>query len=89
MNNKTFTDKVLKYTVIFEPDEKSGYVASVPSLPGCFTQGETFEEAKKMIQDAISGYLFVLQDEGLAIPTERAEPMITQISVPFSFQVAI
>ena len=34
--------------VIFIPDlEDGGYVAEVPSLPGCYSQGETLEEAKK------------------------------------------
>jgi predicted RNase H-like HicB family nuclease len=54
------TDKILEYTVIFEPAEEGGYVVSVPSLPGCVTQGETFEEATTMVKDAIQGYISVL-----------------------------
>ena len=57
-------EKVLKYTVVFEPSEEGGYVASVPALPGCISQGETFEEAVGMIKDAISGYLAVLKEKG-------------------------
>ena len=57
--------KVLKYTVVFEPAEEGGYVASVPVLPGCMSQGDTFEEAVKMIKDAISGYLAVLKEKRL------------------------
>ena len=56
--------KVLKYTVVFEPAEEGGYVASVPALSGCMSQGETFEEAVRMIKDAISGYLAVLKEKG-------------------------
>ena len=56
--------KVLKYTVVFEPAEEGGYVASVPALSGCMSQGETFEEAVGMIKDAISGYLAVLKEKG-------------------------
>ena len=55
--------KVLKYTVVFEPAEEGGYVASVPALSGCMSQGETFEEAVGMIKDTISGYLAVLKKE--------------------------
>ena len=56
--------KVLKYTVVFEPSDEGGYVASVPVLPGCMSQGETFEEAVRMIKDAISRYLAVLEKGG-------------------------
>ncbi|OGD85936.1 hypothetical protein A3B51_02710 [Candidatus Curtissbacteria bacterium RIFCSPLOWO2_01_FULL_41_18] len=57
--------KVLKCTVVFEPSEEGGYVASVPVLSGCLSQGETFEEAVRMIKDAISGYLAVLKEKRL------------------------
>ncbi|EKD78704.1 MAG: hypothetical protein ACD_41C00291G0002, partial [uncultured bacterium] len=36
----------LSYTVLFEQAEEGGYIAFVPALPGCMTQGETFEETK-------------------------------------------
>ena len=73
--------KILKYTVIFEPAQEGGYVASVPALPGCATQGETFEEAVEMVQDAISGYLSVLKDERQEIPTEKDDLVVTKVSV--------
>ena len=57
--------KVLKYTVVFEPSDEGGYVACVPQLPGCMSQGDTFEEAVRMIKDAISGYLAVLKEKRL------------------------
>lgn len=74
--------KVLKYTVVFEPQEESGYVASVPALPGCMSQGETFEEAVRMIKDAISGYIFVLKKQGEDIPKESEETVISRVEVP-------
>ena len=73
--------KVLKYTVVFEPAEQGGYVASVPALPGCLSQGETFEEAVKMIKDAISGYLIVLKEKGQEIPKESEEVVISKVEV--------
>lgn len=45
--------RVLNFNVIFESDEDGYMVASVPSIPGCYTQGKTFEEAKKRIQEVI------------------------------------
>lgn len=73
--------KVLKYTVVFEPSEERGYVVSVPALPGCMSQGETFEEAIKMIKDAISGYIAVLKDKGQEIPRESEEVVISKVEV--------
>lgn len=73
--------KVLKYTVVFEPAEEGGYVASVPALPGCMSQGDTFEQAVKMIKDAISGYLVVLKEKGGEIPKESEEVVISKVEV--------
>lgn len=79
---KHFSHKILEYTVIYEPAEEGGYVVSVPALPGCVTQGDTFEEATDMIKDAMSGYLEVLKEEGEDIPQEKSDVVITKVSVP-------
>ena len=52
--------KVLRYKIEIKAAEEGGYIASVPSLPGCMTQGETLDEAKENIVDAIGAYLEVL-----------------------------
>lgn len=70
---------IYKYTTIFEPAEEGGYVVSVPALPGCVTQGETFEEAKEMAKDVIGGYLGVLRDNKNEIPVERSGITISEI----------
>ncbi|WP_193195530.1 type II toxin-antitoxin system HicB family antitoxin [Nostoc sp. MG11] len=50
----------MKFQVIFTFDsEYEGYVAEVPELPGCVSQGKTLDEAIKNIKDAITGYLHV------------------------------
>jgi len=49
--------KVLKYDVVFEEQPDGGYTATVPTLPGCISEGDTFEDAKKNITDAIKLYL--------------------------------
>ena len=79
---KKISQKILKYTAIFEPASEGGYVVSVPALPGCATQGETFEEASFMIKDAIKGYLAVLKDEKEEIPQETEDVVIAKVSVP-------
>ena len=49
--------KILNYNVIFQKEEEGGYSVWVPALPGCASQGETFEEALENIKEAISLYL--------------------------------
>lgn len=48
--------------VIHEADE-GGFWAEVPALPGCVTQGETIEELKKNILEAIEGWLLAAEPE--------------------------
>lgn len=59
------------YTAVFEPAEEGGYVVTVPALPGVVTEGDTLEEARAMVVDAIQGYLEVLQEDGIPIPIEE------------------
>ena len=84
---KSISKNILTYTVIFEPAEEGGYIVSVPSLPGCLTQGETFEEAVKMVKDAIKGYLAVLNDQKQEVPTEKEDIIVTKVSItnPLSY----
>ncbi len=42
---------ILKYDVVFEEAAEGGYTAYVPSLPGCISEGDTFEEAKSNIAE--------------------------------------
>lgn len=49
--------KVLEYNAIFEREKDGGYSVWVPSLPGCCSQGDTFEEALGNIKEAIELYL--------------------------------
>ena len=45
------------YHVVLEPAEEGGFTVSVPSMPGCVSEGETEEEALDNIVDAIQGWL--------------------------------
>ena len=75
--------RVMDFTVVFEKDNSGGYIVSIPILPGCMTQGETFEEAEAMAKDAIKGYCESLIKHGEPIPEEREE-FVGKISVPIS-----
>lgn len=62
------TRKVLSYAVFYEQCSEGGYVAFVPALPGCHTQGESLEEAERNVTEAIALYLESLAAHGEAIP---------------------
>ena len=47
----------MKFSVVLEPAEEGGFNVSVPALEGCFTQGETEEEALENAKEAILCYL--------------------------------
>jgi predicted RNase H-like HicB family nuclease len=60
----------MKYTVILEKGRESGYVAHVPALKGCVSQGDSREEAVSHIKEAIEAYIEALLEDGLPMPTE-------------------
>jgi predicted RNase H-like HicB family nuclease len=60
--------KALDFKVLLEPDEDGGYVVLCPSLTGCYSQGETVEEALANIREAIELCLEDLQAHGEPIP---------------------
>lgn len=79
MAKQNIKQKVYNFTAIFEPAKEGGYVVYVPALPGCATQGETFEEAEAMAKDAIEGYLKTIQDLREEIPIESEKIIISKI----------
>jgi predicted RNase H-like HicB family nuclease len=58
----------MKYAVVVHHDEGSAYGVTVPDIPGCFSAGDTFEEALNMAQEAIHFHLEGLEVEGMDIP---------------------
>ena len=73
--------KIFRYTAIFEEPPKGGYVVRIPTL-GCVTEGETFESAKSMAEDAIRCYLISLVKHGESIPEECPTEIISTLNVP-------
>ena len=72
-----------RFTVVFEQAEEGGYIARVPALAGCVTQGETLEEAGRMVRDAIKGYCASLRKHGQPIPREAREVVESvEVAVP-------
>ncbi len=62
--------KEYNYTVILEKEEVGGYHAFCPSLPGCHTQGDTYDETMDNIKDAVKLYIESLKAHKEAIPAE-------------------
>ncbi|UMX47726.1 MAG: type II toxin-antitoxin system HicB family antitoxin [Candidatus Nealsonbacteria bacterium DGGOD1a] len=87
MPNLLKKKKIFEYTVLFTPDEKSGYfVVEVPALPGCVTQGKNLAEAKKNVREAIELYLETLADRKIAFP-EDVDPnfLKSKVSVEINY----
>lgn len=77
-------DKRYTYAIKLETAEEGGYVVTVPALPGCHTQGETYDEAIANAEEAIQGFVELLQKQGRPIPVEKDHPrqLHLQIRVP-------
>ena len=57
----------MKYTIIIEKGNESGYVAYAPVLKGCISRGETREEDLKNIKEAMEVYVEALLEDGLPV----------------------
>jgi predicted RNase H-like HicB family nuclease len=66
----------MRYRVLLETDEDGVFVAEVPSLPGCVSQGATRAEALANIKEAIAGYLESLDQHGEPIPPSISEEVV-------------
>jgi predicted RNase H-like HicB family nuclease len=66
----------VRYTVVLEQEQDGGYVASVPALPGCVSQGDTREAALANIREAIELYLDDCRDAGDPIPIEAGKEFV-------------
>ena len=58
------------YKVIFEPADEGGYTATVPALPGCVSEGDSYDEALLNIREAIELYIEDLKADGQPAPEE-------------------
>jgi predicted RNase H-like HicB family nuclease len=66
----------MRYTVILEQEPDGGYMATVPVLPGCVSQGDSREEALKNIQEAVELYVEDCVASGDPVPTEAGREYV-------------
>ncbi|MDO8886219.1 type II toxin-antitoxin system HicB family antitoxin [Candidatus Oleimmundimicrobium sp.] len=73
--------KNIEMTAVFEPCEEGGFIAYVQEIQGINTQGETIEEAKENLADAVN---LVFEEMRATVSKGRTKKMITQ-TMSFSF----
>lgn len=63
----------MKIHAIIEQDKDGYFVAEIPALPGCLSQGKTFEEAVANIKEAVEGWLEVMESKQTLDPSHLVE----------------
>ena len=66
----------MRLRIVFEPSDDGGYTAYVPALPGCISEGDNLDDARRNILEAISLYL---EPAGEAVPAAGA--LVEEIAV--------
>lgn len=66
----------MKYRVIIEQDEDGKFVATCPALPGCVSEGDTRQQARDNIADAIAGYIESLRKHDEPVPPSIVEEVV-------------
>ena len=69
------------FHIRFHRAEEGGYVVTIPEMPGCVTEADTFEEGLEMIKDALEGLLEVAVEDGDPIP-EQFQEVVTELVKP-------
>lgn len=76
----------MEYVVIFEKGENS-YGASVPDLPGCIAVGETMDEVRELIAEAIAFHIEGLREDGDVVPSPtsrlsvQSDPAVSSVLI--------
>jgi predicted RNase H-like HicB family nuclease len=66
----------MKYTVVIREGNESGFVATVPALPGCVSQGCTTRAGLKNIKEAVAAFIESLVEDGLPVPRETSKQFV-------------
>ena len=65
--------------MIIYPGEDGYWVAEVPSLPGCISQGKTKEQALTNIKEANQAYINELKEDGIVVPEESFDALLAVV----------
>jgi predicted RNase H-like HicB family nuclease len=80
--NKEIQMQFFNFEIIIEKEEDDeGYFAYSPSLPGCFTNGKTIEEARQNIREALQQHVLSLREHSLPIPQKERIVHVEELSI--------
>lgn len=71
---------IMDYSVIVHEAEEGGYWVEAPALPGCYSQGETLDDALDNVKEAIALYLDALMDDNMRIPMDS--DVVFHVTIP-------
>ena len=83
--------KILNFKIIIEQDEDKNFIVSVPSVPGCYSEGKNYEEALKNIKEALELCLEEAKknpkySEKIVFPNEQSkQSFIGIVDLPIRF----
>jgi predicted RNase H-like HicB family nuclease len=66
----------MQYTVVLRQESDGGFVVTVPSLPGCVTQGDSRQDALKNIEEALEVYIEDVRDAGEPVPPDTCHELV-------------
>jgi len=72
--------EVLSFPVVLQPDKEGGFVVDCPVLEGCYSQGETVDEALANIREAIELCVQDMEDRGETVP-DSARILTSTVSI--------
>ncbi len=76
--------KILEYNTVFQEEKEGGFSVWVPELPGCASQGETFEEALGNIKEAIELYLETSRNKNFNEDADYKKQFIVPVKVSYA-----
>ena len=69
----------MRWTVVLEQEADGGFVATVPALPGCVSQGDSRDEAIANVREAIAAYIEDCRESGEAVPTDGGWKIVEDV----------
>ncbi len=66
----------MTYTVVIRAGNEGGYVATVPALPGCVSQGRSRRQTLRNAKEAIEAYIEALIEDGLPVPVQTDSQLV-------------
>jgi len=71
----------MQYAIVIEkPAGSSNYSAYVPDLPGCVAAGETLEETKQLMREAIELHIAGMREDGMPVPEPSTEVATVEVA---------